>query len=82
MNLTGLSYALFGWFFAKHVSKLMALLVCIGSGQIFTWLAITPYNELDLVYEFVSNILMQDLNLIIYLALVLAVGLLILNEYA
>lgn len=82
MNLTGLSYAIFGWFFAKHVSKVMALFVCTLSGLISTWLLISPYNEQDLVYQFITNILLSDLNLIIYLALVLGVGLLILNEYS
>jgi hypothetical protein len=50
MNIAGLSYALFGWFFAKNVSKVMALLVCLGSGVLGTFLAIAPYNEPSIMY--------------------------------
>ena len=82
MNLTGLSYAIYGWFFAKNISKLMALLVCVGSGLIGTFLAISPYNEPSILYQFVFDILYQDINLIIYLAIVLIFGLVIINEYA
>ena len=50
MNIAGLSYAIFGWFFAKNVSKIMALLVCVGSGLIGTFLVISPFNDPSVIY--------------------------------
>lgn len=82
MNIAGLSYALYGWFFAKNVGKGMALLVCLGSGVLGTFILIAPYNEFSMFYQFVFEILVQDMSLIIYMALVLVIGLLILNEYS
>lgn len=71
LNFSGLVHVVIG----KYIG-LLSLFV----GLILTFVSISPYNEIGLIYTFLVEVLTQEVSIIAYMAIVLALGFLVIQQ--
>ena len=68
LNFSGLIHVLIG----KYVGVLSLFL-----GLIVTFVSISPYNEIEIIFTFLKEVLTKEIEIFGYMAIVLALGFLV-----
>lgn len=79
LNFSGILYLVFRKVIPNHTTSSMVSILC---GLILTFLSIHPYNEPEMVFSFLKDMVQQEIYLILYIAVTLVMGLFTISQLA